>query len=109
MTSLNEYQNHAMSTAIFPLDRGLDYLIAGLASEAGELAGHYAKAIRDDDGALTQERRHLMLKEAGDILWFVAGVARELDSNLETVAQMNLDKLASRKRRGQLTGSGDHR
>lgn len=109
MTTLNEYQNSAMATAIFPLDRGLDYLITGLASEAGELAGHYAKAIRDDNGHLTAERRALMLKEAGDLLWFVAGVARELESNLESVAQMNLDKLASRKKRGTLSGSGDVR
>ena len=109
MTTLNEYQNLAMQTAVFPLDKGLDYLVNGLTSEAGELAGHYAKAIRDENGHISPERRKLMLKEAGDTLWMLAGLARELDTNLEAVAQMNLNKLADRKQRGVLAGSGDNR
>jgi len=109
MTTLNEYQNLAMQTAVFPIDKGLDYLVNGLTSEAGELAGHYAKAIRDDNGHLTPERRDLILKEAGDCLWMLAGLARELGTTLETVAQTNLNKLADRKKRGQLRGSGDLR
>lgn len=106
---LNEYGTEAMRTAIFPIDKGLDYLVNGLTSEAGELAGHYAKAIRDENGHISGERRMLMLKEAGDCLWMLAGLARELGSNLEAVGQMNLNKLADRKKRGALTGSGDNR
>lgn len=109
MTTLNEYQNLAMATAVFPIDKGLDYLVNGLTSEAGELAGHYAKAIRDDNGHLTPERRELMLKEVGDTLWMCAGIARELGTTLEAVAQGNINKLASRKQRGVLSGSGDTR
>src|SRR2546428_6017688 len=106
---LNEFGTEAMRTAIFPLDKGLDYLVNGLTSEAGELAGHYAKAIRDEDGFISGERRMLMLKEAGDCLWMLAGLAREMGSNLEAVAQMNLNKLADRQRRGALSGNGDNR
>jgi len=106
---LNEYGTEAMRTAIFPIDKGLDYLVNGLTSEAGELAGHYAKAIRDENGHISGERRMLMLKEAGDCLWMLAGLARELGSNLEAVGQMNLNKLADRQKRGQLQGSGDNR
>lgn len=98
-----------MRTAIFPLDKGLDYLVNGLTSEAGELAGHYAKAIRDENGHISEERRMLMLKEAGDCMWMLAGLARELGSNLEVVGQINLNKLADRKKRGVLTGTGDVR
>jgi NTP pyrophosphatase (non-canonical NTP hydrolase) len=106
---LNEYGTEAMRTAIFPLYMGLDYLVNGLTSEAGELSGHYAKAIRDEDGHISGERRMLMLKEAGDCLWMLAGLARELGSNLEAVGQMNLNKLADRAKRNVLTGSGDNR
>ena len=106
---LNEYGTEAMRTAIFPLDKGLDYLVNGLTSEAGELAGHYAKAIRDENGFISEDRRMLMLKEAGDCLWMLAGLARELGSNLEVVGQINLNKLADRKKRNVLTGSGDVR
>lgn len=109
MTSLNEYQNLAMQTAVFPIDKGLDYLVNGLTSEAGELAGHYAKAIRDENGFISPERRSLMLKEAGDCLWMLAGLARELESNLEAVGQTNLNKLSDRKKRGVIKGSGDLR
>jgi NTP pyrophosphatase (non-canonical NTP hydrolase) len=109
MTHLNEYQNSAMATAVYPIDRGLDYLMSGLAGEVGELTSLWAKAIRDHEGAISDERRADMLKEAGDCLWFIAGIARELDAPLEVVGQTNLNKLASRKARGKLQGSGDHR
>jgi hypothetical protein len=42
-------------------------------------------------------------------MWYVAVLAYELDYDLETIAQNNLAKLASRKERGVLTGSGDNR
>lgn len=107
--TLNHYANEAMRTAIFPIDRGLDYLVNGLTSEAGELAGHYAKAIRDDNGVINAERRSLILKEAGDTLWMLAGIAREFNTTLEAIAQMNLNKLHDRAQRKVLSGSGDAR
>lgn len=106
---LNSYQNDAMRTAIYPIDRGLDYAINGLTGEAGELSGSYAKAIRDDNGYITPSRKEHLLMELGDILWMCAAVARELDTPLEHVAHMNLNKLESRARRGTLKGNGDQR
>ena len=50
-----------------------------------------------------------MIKELGDVLWFVAIMADELGVSLEQVAQQNIDKLYSRQRRGALKGSGDER
>jgi NTP pyrophosphatase (non-canonical NTP hydrolase) len=107
--TLNQYAVEAMRTAVFPIDRGLDYLVNGLTSEAGELAGHYAKAIRDDKGYITPERRKLMLAEAGDALWMLAGIAREFDTTLEAIAQYNLNKLHDRAQRNKIGGSGDVR
>lgn len=106
---LNEYANEAMRTAIFPIDKGIDYLAPALAAEAGEVAGEWAKAVRDDKGIITAERRTAILKEAGDTLWMLAGLARELDSTLESIAQLNLNKLADRAARGTLQGSGNER
>lgn len=109
MTTLNEYANEAMRTAIWPINKGMDYLAPALAAEAGEVAGEWAKAVRDDGGVVTPDRRKAMLKEAGDSLWMIAGLARELGSDLETIAQMNLTKLADRAARGVLQGSGNDR
>jgi NTP pyrophosphatase (non-canonical NTP hydrolase) len=107
--TLAEYQTAQQSTAIYPKHHGLDYCILNLASEAGELAGQRAKALRDDSGMLTGPRREAMLKELGDCLWMVSALSYELDSSLEEVAEINLIKLGSRKERGVLGGSGDER
>lgn len=105
--SLNDYQDGAAETAIYT-DKGL-YPALGLAGEAGEVAGKVSKVLRDDGGIFTDEVKTDLKKELGDVLWFVAAMARDLDFTLEEIAQANLDKLASRKARGVLGGSGDNR
>jgi NTP pyrophosphatase (non-canonical NTP hydrolase) len=58
---------------------------------------------------IEQERRAAMSKELGDVLWYVAQIATELDLDLDEIAAENLEKLLSRQRRGVLSGSGDDR
>ena len=48
-------------------------------------------------------------KEAGDILWQLAGLCSVMGWSLEDIAQQNLDKLADRQRRGKIDGEGDNR
>jgi NTP pyrophosphatase (non-canonical NTP hydrolase) len=50
-----------------------------------------------------------MAKELGDVLWYLAQLATELELDLDQIAQDNLDKLLSRQQRGVLAGSGDDR
>jgi NTP pyrophosphatase (non-canonical NTP hydrolase) len=105
--NLDKYQNRTFHTAVYPRDNrimALSYVILGLASEAGEVAGKVKKFIRDgqmDDQATADE--------LGDVLWYVARVADELGYDLSEIAQRNLDKLEDRKTRGVLKGSGDKR
>jgi NTP pyrophosphatase (non-canonical NTP hydrolase) len=73
------------------------------------VAEHAKKAIRDDGGTVSKERRTAMAKELGDVLWYVAQLATELGLDLDAVARENLDKLLSRQQRGVLSGSGDDR
>jgi NTP pyrophosphatase (non-canonical NTP hydrolase) len=106
---LSEYQQLSRRTAEYPREAWLAYPALGLAGEAGELAEHAKKAIRDDGGTVSDERRAAMAKELGDVLWYVAQLASELGLELEDVARENLEKLSSRQRRGVLSGSGDER
>lgn len=106
---LSEYQSLSRRTAEYPREAWLAYPALGLAGEAGEVAEHAKKAIRDDGGTISQERRAAMEKELGDVLWYVAQLASELELELEQIAQANLEKLGSRQRRGVLSGSGDER
>ena len=106
---LSEYQALSRRTAEYPRDAWLAYPALGLAGEAGEVAEHAKKAIRDDGSQVTDERRAAMAKELGDVLWYVAQLASELELDLDEIAQANLDKLLSRQRRGVLSGSGDDR
>ncbi len=85
------------------------YPALGLAGEAGEVAEHAKKAIRDDAGNVSDERRAAMSKELGDVLWYVAQLATELELSLEEIAAQNLEKLLSRQQRGVLSGDGDDR
>jgi NTP pyrophosphatase (non-canonical NTP hydrolase) len=122
--SLDDYQARAAGTAVYPgrgTALGLIYCGLKLAGEAGEVAEKIGKALRDDglqpvvrDGEpgwtdLRPERREALKAELGDVLWYVASAARELGYDLADVARTNLDKLADRKARGALHGSGDDR
>lgn len=111
---MRHYQRKAAETAIYP-DAGtgsavaLAYVGLGLAGEAGEIANKIKKVLRDDGGEITPEKAAELRKEVGDVLWYVARMATELQESLNAVAQHNLDKLASRRERGVVGGSGDNR
>lgn len=85
------------------------YPALGLAEEAGEVAGKFAKAIRDNGGVIDGERKEAIIKELGDVTWMVAELCTILNVSLEEVMQKNIDKLTSRKERGVIGGSGDDR
>ena len=105
-----QYQTRSRETAIYP-DRGSNYVYhtLGLAGEAGEVAEKIKKVIRDKNGIMDQETKEKISKELGDVLWYVAQLATELDLSLDDIATGNITKLQSRKERGSLSGSGDMR
>ena len=107
---LSDYQHRSRATAVYP-DAGdnLTYPALGLCGEAGEAAEKVKKAIRDDGGVLTGERREALAAELGDVLWYVAQLATEAGLDLDELAEANLAKLASRQQRAVLHGSGDTR
>jgi len=110
---INDYQAIAADTAIYP-DSGtgsalaLAYVGLGL-GEAGEIQGKIKKILRDDNGRLGDAARIAIAKEAGDLLWYVARLASEISMPMDVIAEMNINKLADRRDRDVLKGSGDDR
>jgi len=108
--SASLYQEKACETAIFPKHQAMEYLTLGLTGEAGEIANKVKKFIRD--GATPDEYAAKKIEigyEIGDVLWYCAVLASELEMNLGHIMENNLQKLANRKNRGTLSGSGDNR
>ena len=108
-SSFDDYQQSASTTAKYPPERGLEYCALGLASEAGEVAGKLKKAIRDEGGVISDERKAQLISELGDVLWYAAMFALELDVPLSRVVEENLAKLSDRSARGVIWGDGDKR
>lgn len=109
--TFEDYQVRALSTRVLTGDdfKDLMHWVLGLTGEAGEVAEKLKKIIRDKDGVVSEEDRQELLKELGDVLWYIAVFADHLGSNIGAVAAANADKLASRKQRDVIQGSGDNR
>jgi len=105
-----EYQEQACSTAIFPKKKATEYLTLGLTGEAGEIANKVKKFIRDGAPPDEYEAKKIEIAyEIGDVMWYCAVLAAEMGMDLGHVMENNLRKLADRKARGTLSGSGDNR
>jgi NTP pyrophosphatase (non-canonical NTP hydrolase) len=116
----NDYQKAAHEFAKYGTNEA--YAYAGLAEEAGEVLGKYAKFIRKHQGLSpkhakswvslekdNEEYRVNIKKELGDVLWMVAEIATINDLSLEDIMQANIDKLLDRQNRGVIIGEGDNR
>ena len=111
---LNKYQSQASKFDLFETSvdlkaPGFIEKVLGLTGEAGETADKIKKIIRDKDGYVSKEDREAIIQELGDVLWYVASIARYLDVPLSNVAEGNIAKLESRKRRNKISGEGDER
>lgn len=113
--TFNEYQKKAITTDVWAGKsdgltdpRFLDKAF-GLVGESGEFAEKLKKIYRDKDGKLSAEDKQEMIKELGDVLWYLSAVLYYLDTPFDDLAAANLEKVLSRKTRGALHGDGDNR
>lgn len=103
--------------------KNFTYMTYGLMAEVGEIADKVAKWRRKGIARIDGDRLvfntsdedvvkdHLteLMREVGDVMWFVSGFCDVCGYRLDEVADMNLDKLSSRKERGVIDGNGDNR
>lgn len=116
MTDLNEYQDFVLSTTsdesrflgdfierieamgntAIPINPSLLLTAAiGMGSEAGEFQEIVKKLIFQGKPYTGEIREH-MIRELGDVLWYVANAATALDVTLEDIVQANVNKLRVR-------------
>lgn len=110
--TFNNYQNDTATTAIYPgagtgSPEAFAYLCLKLNGEVGEVGEAYAKFLRGDYE--WAECKRIIRKELGDVLWYVSQICSELDEKIGEIANDNIHKLADRKQRGVIRGSGNDR
>ena len=103
--NFNDYQNCTGVTAIYDDKDKINYPMIGLCSEVGEVADKIKKNMRDGNTYSKED----IAKELGDCLWYIAALCRDLDINMEDVAEANLEKLRNRMKQNTISGSGDDR
>lgn len=104
---VNDYQKAAMATLNPALDKK-DVLInsvMGLCGESGEAIDIVKKWLMQEHEL---DKEHLV-KELGDVAWYLAEAATALDIPLEAVFQGSLDKLRQRFPNGFDTGASVNR
>lgn len=108
---MNDYQKNAVTTIVTTGDAFKDLMayVLGLGGESGEVLEKVKKIVRDKQGVLSAEDKEDIIKELGDVLWYIAVIADELNYDLQEVADINVKKLQKRKRENKLKGSGDNR
>lgn len=94
-TVLNSYQEKALVFHSDREDRLLTYLL-GLAGEAGEVCDLFKKHI----GHGHPLERDKVVKELGDVLWYLSAIASLQGISLQEVADTNIAKLTKRYPKG---------
>ena len=109
VSDLDMYQQVAKTTAIYPREQAIIYPTLGLTGEAGEVANKVKKIIRDGSNKNDDRMVSEIKSEIGDCLWYIAVLADDIGCKLSDIANANLIKLANRKEKGTIHGSGDKR
>ena len=105
--TINEYQKKALRTAnnqITSIER-LQNGLMGLNGEAGECIDILKKHLFQGHEL---DRGHIA-KELGDVAWYLALSAEAIGYDLETIMQVNVDKLKARYPDGFDTEHSLHR
>lgn len=90
---LNEYQQKCLRTTnATPTMERLTISGLGIAGEAGEVADLIKKVVGHGHD-LDHDK---LVKELGDVLWYVADLASTIGVTLNDVAEINVAKLAAR-------------
>ena len=118
------YQNFTRATRVEQHPDGLLAVMTTAlqkAAEAGEVAGKFAKSLRDDDVwqhvdkevsvclQLSDERRNQILHELSDDIYYISEMCNHFGISILDLMEINVHKLMKRVNAGTIQGSGDNR
>ena len=105
--TINEYQNLAMRTSNKNLTKDFHIMngALGLAGESGEVADLVKKHVMQGH---MLDFDHIA-KELGDICWYIAEMATAIGWDMESIMQLNIDKLRKRYPEGFSVDRSVHR
>ncbi|MCF8019813.1 MAG: nucleoside triphosphate pyrophosphohydrolase family protein [Vallitaleaceae bacterium] len=112
--NFNDYQRECRKTDVGTsaqdcIKPGWLYYVLGGCGEMGELTEKIKKLFRDKNGFVDDDFREAVVKEMGDVQWYMARLADQFDIDFEVIFRTNINKLQSRQRRNKLHGDGDDR
>ncbi len=92
--NFNDYQKSANRTLKCDLyrDQKLSMLCMGLSGESGEVTDLFKKQIYHGHRIAIKD----IVKELGDVLWYLSGIATTCGVSLEDIAIENIEKLEKR-------------
>jgi len=120
-TQFDGYQKFSQEMAVYPgagtgSFEAITYCALKGGGECGEFLEKLGKHMRKQGSitalnraALGEDLRLALAKELGDRLWYIAAAAGELGYTLSEIADINIEKLLSRRERGVIVGEGDDR
>tara|TARA_R100000656_G_scaffold123554_1_gene100271 strand:- start:1832 stop:2209 length:378 start_codon:yes stop_codon:yes gene_type:complete len=102
------YKEFTRTTAQYPKEVEMEYLMIGLANEVGEVLGKFKKHLRGDM-MVVQDFNKAMESELGDVLWYYTRILDVLGITFYDVMINNIDKLNQRMVKDTIKGDGDDR
>lgn len=90
--NIEEYQSSSMETAVYKnIGENPFYPMKGLIGEFGELVEKVKKIERDDNSILTDDKKTQLIKEAGDVLWYLSSLCGELKIRLVNLIPLDVN------------------
>ena len=84
--TLKQYQQAALTTAVYSEQDEIIYPSIGLGEETGEVLGKFKRILRDNNRVMTKESKKAIALELGDCMWYLVVLARDLSYELPTQA-----------------------
>ena len=105
----DDYQKYIKKFDKYPDNISLLTYGLGLGGEAGEVQEKIKKLYRDKAGVIDADFQKAIMKEVGDVMWYLAMICSKLNIPLSMVFDANVQKLDLRDKKNMIHGDGDDR